>query len=104
MSKQDRFIFVPQRFKDIVALHLVKNIIRVSGFRTPLILGIHGPSGVGKTFQCEAVFRVMQVQFIPLSGKDFESEIAGEPSKLLCQRYLEASDLVLRRNAPCVTL
>ncbi|MBF8265388.1 MAG: hypothetical protein HW384_1252, partial [Dehalococcoidia bacterium] len=46
-----RQLYIPQRFQDTVAAHLVMNVICVPNLQTPLILGIHGPAGEGKTEQ-----------------------------------------------------
>ena len=45
-------------------LHIVKNYMVEKGCfdtqtRVPLILGIWGPKGQGKSFQCELVFKKM---------------------------------------------
>jgi len=59
-------------------------------FQTPLLLGIHGPSGEGKTFQCEQVLRQLGVKFFLLSGGQFENPDAGQPARLVRTTYLNA--------------
>lgn len=84
--------FIPQRFIDAVASHIVMNAIEISHVRTPLILGIHGPMGEGKTEQCRTVLQVMRVKPIWVFGDNFESKEAGNPARLIKDKYREASD------------
>jgi SpoVK/Ycf46/Vps4 family AAA+-type ATPase len=87
---------VPDRFAKAVILHIVKNL---SGDpAVPLILGIHGPSGVGKTFQCEEVLRQLGVERFLISGGQLESGEAGEPAMLVRRRYLQAGEFVRSRG------
>lgn len=87
-------IHVPERFGRIITLHIVKNLIDTSQFRIPLILGIHGPSGDGKTFQCEYVLSEMGVKTFLISGGQLESGTAGDPAKLIRETYANASKAV----------
>jgi hypothetical protein len=72
-------IYVAERFRRAVVLHIVKNIMTQSSVRVPLILGIHGPSGYGKTYQCEQILSEMNVASFLISGGQLESGTAGEP-------------------------
>lgn len=82
--------FVPERFRRVVGLHIVKNLLPYH-LNAPLILGIHGPSGFGKTFQCNAVLNEMNVKPFLISGGQMESHQAGEPAKLIRTTYIQAS-------------
>ena len=62
--------------------------------KIPLILGIWGGKGQGKTFQVDLVYRKLGVSSIVMSAGELESGNAGEPAKLVRQRYREASDIV----------
>lgn len=104
MNVETNGIFIPKRFTNIVALHITKNLLNYEEIRTPLILGIHGPSGEGKTFQCEYVLEEMGVTPIHISARDLESERAGEPASLVCKRYWEASTLVTEGRTPMTVL
>lgn len=66
----------------------------------PLILGIWGGKGQGKTFQTDLVYRKMGVSPIVMSAGELESGNAGEPAKLVRQRYREASD-VIKKGTMC---
>ncbi len=83
--------FIPQRFKKVIALHVAKNLFPNDFPGVPLILGIHGPSGEGKTFQAEAVLREMKVGRFLISGGQMESHRAGDPAKLIRETYINAS-------------
>jgi SpoVK/Ycf46/Vps4 family AAA+-type ATPase len=95
---------ISDRFASAVALHVVKHALRIPSVRPPLVLGIHGPSGEGKTFQCEQVFHVMRVQTLRLSGADLESDRAGEPARVLAEKYAQACDVIAKRHAPMAVL
>jgi hypothetical protein len=90
---------IAERFRRVISLHVAKNTLHVSGLGPALILGIHGPSGEGKTFQTDAILSSLGVSVFSLSGGQFESGIAGEPSKILAHTYSRAHDCVLSGNA-----
>jgi hypothetical protein len=48
----------------------------------------------GKTFQCGLAYKKMGIQPIVMSAGELESGNAGEPAKLIRQRYREASDII----------
>jgi hypothetical protein len=48
----------------------------------------------GKTFQCNLAYKKLGIAPIVMSAGELESGNAGEPAKLIRQRYREASDVV----------
>uniref|UniRef100_A0A6N2M6T4 Ribulose bisphosphate carboxylase/oxygenase activase, chloroplastic n=1 Tax=Salix viminalis TaxID=40686 RepID=A0A6N2M6T4_SALVM len=62
--------------------------------KVPLILGIWGGKGQGKSFQTELIFQTMGVEPVIMSAGELESERAGEPGKLIRERYRTASQVV----------
>jgi hypothetical protein len=48
----------------------------------------------GKTFQCMLAFKKLGITPIVMSAGELESGNAGEPAKLIRQRYREASDQI----------
>lgn len=52
--------------------------------------GVWGGKGQGKTFQVELIFKALGVEPIILSAGELESEKAGEPGRLIRDRYREA--------------
>ena len=65
--------------------------------------GIWGGKGQGKTFQCNLAFKKLGIGPIVMSAGELESGNAGEPAKLIRQRYREASD-VIKKGKMCAIL
>lgn len=86
-------ISIPARFSREIILHLYKNLMPNPERSVPLILGIHGPSGEGKTYQCEQLVGSLGVEAILVSGGELESVDAGEPARLVREKYLECAKL-----------
>src|SRR6266404_7904293 len=87
---------VPERFRKELVLHLFKNLMPNADRSVPLILGIHGPSGEGKTFQCQRVLDEVGISASLVSGGELESVDAGKPAELVRQKYLQCG---LRRSS-----
>ncbi|XP_047316908.1 ribulose bisphosphate carboxylase/oxygenase activase, chloroplastic [Impatiens glandulifera] len=87
--------YIAPAFLDKVACHIVKNnISHLINAKVPLILGIWGGKGQGKSFQTELIFQAMGVEPVIMSAGELESERAGEPGKLIRERYRTASQVV----------
>ncbi|KAF0890663.1 hypothetical protein E2562_004176 [Oryza meyeriana var. granulata] len=87
--------YIAPLFLDKVACHIVKNYIaHLLNIKIPLILGIWGGKGQGKTFQTELIFRAMGVEPVIMSAGELESEKAGEPGRLIRDRYRTASQVI----------
>nr|AGL08672.1 chloroplast rubisco activase 1 [Sagittaria graminea]AGL08674.1 chloroplast rubisco activase 1 [Sagittaria graminea] len=100
-NKMDGFYIAPA-FMDKLVVHIAKNFMELPNIKVPLILGIWGGKGQGKSFQCELVFRKMGINPIMMSAGELESGNAGEPAKLIRQRYREASDIIKKTGKMCV--
>ncbi|KAL3835444.1 hypothetical protein ACJIZ3_010180 [Penstemon smallii] len=82
-------------FVSIAVVHIVKNYIaHLLNAKVPLILGIWGGKGQGKTFQTELIFRAIGLEPVIMSAGELESERAGEPGKLIRERYRTASQVI----------
>jgi ribulose bisphosphate carboxylase small subunit len=68
----------------------------------PLLLGIHGRKGEGKSFQCDLVFEKMGIEVVQMSAGELESPDAGDPARLIRLRYREAGELVKVRGKMAV--
>lgn len=79
-----------------MAVHCGKNYLHKSlnKIKVPLILGVWGGKGQGKTFQVTLSFKAMNVDPIIMSAGELEAGNAGEPAKLVRQRYREAGELL----------
>ncbi|NJM70934.1 MAG: AAA family ATPase [Scytonema sp. RU_4_4] len=96
--------YISPRFLDKLAVHITKNYLDLPGIRVPLILGIHGRKGEGKSFQCELVFERMGVEVTHISGGELESPDAGDPARLIRLRYRETAELIRVRGRMCVIM
>jgi len=83
--------YIPERFRKVVLRHIIKNLMQNPAYHSSLILGIHGPSGYGKTYQCELILREIQAKAFLISGGQLESHAAGEPAQIVRQAYINAS-------------
>ncbi|KAJ7962715.1 ribulose bisphosphate carboxylase/oxygenase activase, chloroplastic [Quillaja saponaria] len=87
--------YIAPIFMDKVVCHIVKNYIaHLLNTKVPLILGIWGGKGQGKSFQTELIFQAMGVEPVIMSAGELESERAGEPGRLIRERYRTASQVV----------
>ena len=96
--------YISPRFLDKLAVHITKNYLDLPGVRVPLILGVHGRKGEGKSFQCELVFEHMEVLTVHMSAGELESPDAGDPARLIRLRYREAAELIRVRGKMCVLM
>ncbi len=86
--------YIAPRFLHKLSVHITKNFLDLPQVRLPLILGIHGHKGEGKSFQCELVFKLMGVEAVYVSAGELESPDAGDPARMIRLRYREAADLI----------
>ncbi|THU45354.1 hypothetical protein C4D60_Mb02t17030 [Musa balbisiana] len=100
-NTMDGFYIAPA-FMDKLVVHISKNFMNLPNIKVPLILGIWGGKGQGKSFQCELVFAKMGINPIMMSAGELESGNAGEPAKLIRQRYREAADIIKKGKMCCL--
>ncbi|NEQ49366.1 MAG: AAA family ATPase [Leptolyngbya sp. SIO3F4] len=96
--------YISPRFLNVLAVHITKNFLDLPQVKMPLIFGIHGRKGEGKTFQCELVYKRMGVNVVHISGGELESPDAGDPARLIRLRYREAAELVKIRGEMAVLM
>ncbi|MEL6130213.1 MAG: ribulose bisphosphate carboxylase small subunit [Cyanobacteria bacterium J06628_4] len=96
--------YISPRFLNALAVHITKNFLVLPQVKMPLILGIHGRKGEGKTFHCELVYERMGVNVVHVSGGELESPDAGDPARLIRLRYREAAELVKIRGEMAVLM
>jgi pantothenate kinase-related protein Tda10 len=61
--------------------HIAKNYLASQiDAKVPLILGVWGGKGQGKSFQTELIFKALDIEPIIMSAGEMESEWAGLPS------------------------
>uniref|UniRef100_A0A7N0UUZ9 Ribulose bisphosphate carboxylase/oxygenase activase, chloroplastic n=1 Tax=Kalanchoe fedtschenkoi TaxID=63787 RepID=A0A7N0UUZ9_KALFE len=100
-NNMDGFYIAPA-FMDKLVVHITKNFMTLPNIKVPLILGLWGGKGQGKSFQCELVFAKMGITPIMMSAGELESGNAGEPAKLIRQRYREAADIIKKGKMCCL--
>jgi len=88
--------YISKAFMDKMTLHVTKNFMDLPKIKVPLILGVWGGKGQGKTFQSNLVFKKLGINPIVMSAGELESGNAGEPAKLVRQRYREAGDIIAK--------
>eukprot|EP01026_Neomeris_dumetosa_P044481 TRINITY_DN3751_c0_g1_i4.p1 TRINITY_DN3751_c0_g1~~TRINITY_DN3751_c0_g1_i4.p1 ORF type:complete len:418 (-),score=68.35 TRINITY_DN3751_c0_g1_i4:572-1825(-) len=86
--------YISPSFMDKMTIHVAKNFIDIPKIKVPLILGVWGGKGQGKTFQCMLTYKKLGIAPLVMSAGELESGNAGEPAKLIRQRYREASDII----------
>lgn len=94
--------YIAPAFLDKVAVHIAKNFMDLPKIKVPLILGVWGGKGQGKTFQANLAFKKLGINPIVMSAGELESGNAGEPAKLIRQRYREASDIIKKGKMSCL--
>ncbi len=82
------------RFFDKIHIHLVNCYSNTT--RWPIILGIFGRSGDGKSAQLSTALRRCSVEIIRVNAADLESGLAGEPGKHIARTYATASMAVAK--------
>eukprot|EP00199_Chlamydomonas_sp_CCMP681_P000608 CAMPEP_0119103428 /NCGR_PEP_ID=MMETSP1180-20130426/1857_1 /TAXON_ID=3052 ORGANISM="Chlamydomonas cf sp, Strain CCMP681" /NCGR_SAMPLE_ID=MMETSP1180 /ASSEMBLY_ACC=CAM_ASM_000741 /LENGTH=461 /DNA_ID=CAMNT_0007087915 /DNA_START=56 /DNA_END=1442 /DNA_ORIENTATION=- len=90
--------WVSPRFLDRLSLFMAKNYMVEMGcipssMGVPLILGIWGPKGMGKSFQTELALKKLGAEAVVMSAGELEHEWAGTPGRLIRSRYKMAGDL-----------
>jgi ribulose bisphosphate carboxylase small subunit len=86
--------YISPRFLDKLSVHITKNYLQLPNVKVPLILGVHGRKGEGKSFQCELAFERMGINVVHMSAGELESPDAGDPARLIRLRYREAAEMV----------
>eukprot|EP00897_Mesotaenium_endlicherianum_P004656 jgi/Mesen1/4218/ME000219S03345 len=94
--------YIAPAFMDKIVVHLAKNFMKLPNIKVPLILGVWGGKGQGKSFQAELIFSKLGMNPIVMSAGELESGNAGEPAKLIRQRYREASDMIKKGKMCCL--
>lgn len=72
--------YISARFIDKLSVHITKNYLKLPNVKVPLILGVHGRKGEGKSFQCDLVFERMGIDVVHMSAGELESPDAGDPA------------------------
>ena len=105
MSATVKDIYIPERFEKAVTLHLIKNKIADGKIiNPPLIMGVDGLPGTGKTFQCQKVLQKLDYAPIMITGSELENKNAGEPAELIREKYIKANYKLQTRTSKGVAI
>jgi hypothetical protein len=96
---------VPPLFVDKVSLHVAKNLMAdaenpgaaanpLGSTKVPLILGVWGAKGCGKTFNLELACKALDITPVVMSAGELEDEWAGNPGRLVRSRYRKAAEII----------
>lgn len=96
-------ISIASRFTQALSFHLISNFRPSATPGSPLMLGVQGPPGEGKTYQTERVLAAAEIHPVMLSGGELESPDAGMPAAKVRAAYLQAGTL-LQQGRPAVLL
>ncbi|MFI5959716.1 AAA family ATPase [Cryptosporangium sp. NPDC051539] len=80
-------VYIDPDFRRVVESHLAGNLV-VAPTGSPLILGIFGPAGEGKTYQIDHLCAELGLRTSIISPGELESENAGHPAQLIRREYL----------------
>lgn len=89
-------IVIPVRFTQQIDAHVLGNMLNIDEY--PLIMAIIGNPGMGKTYQLRKYLDAIGIDIVSVSAADLESDRAGEPAKLLQQKYIEASSSISKHH------
>lgn len=79
---------IPERFQRKIDEHLVFNFAGAGSW--PLVLGVFGRPGDGKSFQVRRHLERRGVLAVSINAADLESDRAGQPGKLVLAQYEDA--------------
>ena len=103
LAELDASLHVPERFERRVVTHIAKNyLLPPKGRSTPLILGVWGAKGSGKSFNVELTCKKAGVQVVALSAGELEDEWAGGVAARIRQRYKACADMIKNEGIPAV--
>jgi len=90
---------INESFRLLVESHIFGNLL-IKDTLSPLILGIFGPPGEGKTFQLDYICKELKIKNTLISPGELESENAGFPSQLLRTEYIKAGSSIIQGSPP----
>lgn len=83
---------IDEYLRNEIEVHLIGNLV-MEPAPGPLILGIFGPPGEGKTHHCEEVSHHLGVRLLRIGPGELESEHAGHPAQVIRREYVRAGAL-----------
>lgn len=99
-------MYIPKRFRNAVLKHLLLNYSsNFNNFSPPLLLGIQGPMGEGKSFMIKQICQHYDINCILISGAELCGKNEGDSIKKLDDTYKNASvEAHVNRNFHCIVI
>ena len=99
-EKANSDIFIPESFYMPVITHIIRNasIDRSSNFQPPLLLGIQGGAGMGKTFMVKEICQKYNINLNTISSSDLSGSVEAAPRDKLKDVYTNACVQVAKDN------
>ncbi|MCL2079456.1 MAG: AAA family ATPase [Oscillospiraceae bacterium] len=93
---------IPEQFETAVLKHIICNntAISVPNHNYPLLLGIQGPYGYGKTYMVKEICKNYNIFLTSLSSSQLSGEMEGDSKKKL-QREYEAICIEVAKRKHC---
>jgi len=95
-------MIIPTRFSSAINQHVVLSLVELES--QPVIMGIFGRPGEGKTHQLRAALKRIGVQALSINAADLESDRAGTPGKTVLAGYLNASRAIEKSMPTCIVI
>ena len=88
-NTQESTAVIPERFEVAILKHIISNNVAttVNNLQYPLLLGIQGPYGYGKTFMVKEVCKKYNIAIHPLSTSELSGNWEGDSRKVLKKLY-----------------
>ena len=97
-------VYVPRRFAEPIATHILWNLIATPGQAVALLMAIAGGFGIGKTVIIRECLRRLGVHAVEVSATAFSSRFEGEPAERLDSFYLQAARHQREHDQPAAVL
>jgi len=101
-SNDQRRIYLNEKLVSDVFLHVAMNHDPIYAEAMPLMLGVNGVFGCGKTVSVRETLLRIGCELIEIHAAELESPHAGAPSQLILARYVEASKRQMETDRPHV--
>jgi Cdc6-like AAA superfamily ATPase len=81
--------FIPERFERAILKHIILNntALEINNNQFPLLLGIQGPYGFGKTYMVKEICRKYHIELHPLSTSELSGSMEADSTRTLKRVY-----------------
>ncbi|MCL1805614.1 MAG: AAA family ATPase [Clostridiales bacterium] len=81
--------YIPERFERAILKHIILNntALEINNNQFPLLLGIQGPYGFGKTYMVKEICRKYKIELHPLSTSELSGSMEADSTRHLKRIY-----------------